>query len=213
MEIFAIVPVKRFENGKSRLATLLTIAERIKLCELLLCDTLGTLKKTSMISEVIVVSSDMHAEKIAEMYDAKFLKQNNDSGVNEAVAFADDYCSEARAAATIVIPQDLPLLLPEDIDMMCRFSEDYKKCLVICPSLRYDGSNALLRKPALLLQTQYDNNSYQTHLKLANELGVNVMIVLSQRIMLDLDTAEDVQNLIKESSTHKSVMYLKSRVQ
>jgi hypothetical protein len=42
---------------------------------------------------------------------------------------------------------------------------------------------------------------------------VNVKVVLSQRIMMDLDTAEDIQNLIKESSTHKSVMYLKSKVQ
>ena len=213
MKIFAIVPVKRFENGKSRLAKVLSSAERIKLCELLLYDTLDTLKKTSMISEVIVVSSDVRAEKIAKKYDIKFLKENTDSGVNAAVAFADDYCSEARATATIVIPQDLPLLLPEDIDRMCEFATEYEKCLVICPSLRFDGSNALLRKPSMLLRTHYDNNSYQTHLKVARELGVNIKVVLSQRIMIDLDTVEDVQNLIKESSTHKAVKYLKSTVQ
>jgi hypothetical protein len=42
---------------------------------------------------------------------------------------------------------------------------------------------------------------------------VNIKVVLSQRIMIDLDTVEDVQNLIKESSTHKAVKYLKSTVQ
>ncbi|HET7344654.1 MAG TPA: NTP transferase domain-containing protein, partial [Nitrososphaeraceae archaeon] len=155
MKIFAIVPVKRFENGKSRLAKVLSSADRIKLCELLLYDTLNTLKKASMISEVIVVSSDIRAWKIAKRYDVKFLKENTDSGVNGAVAFADDYCSEARATATIVIPQDLPLLLPEDIDRICESAREYEKCLVICPSLRYDGSNALLRKPSMLLQTHY----------------------------------------------------------
>jgi 2-phospho-L-lactate guanylyltransferase (CobY/MobA/RfbA family) len=72
LKIFAIVPVKRLENGKSRLATFLSSTERIKLCELLLKDTLSTLKKTSRISEVIVVSSDVQAEKIAKRYDAKF---------------------------------------------------------------------------------------------------------------------------------------------
>lgn len=212
MKIFAIVPVKRLENGKSRLATFLSSTERIKLCELLLKDTLSTLKKTSRISEVIVVSSDVQAEKIAKRYDAKFLKEDKDSGVNEAVAFADGYCSEARATATLVIPQDLPLLLPEDIDRICESAEGYEKCLVICPSLRYDGSNALLRKPSLLLQTHYENNSYQTHLKLAREIGANVNVILSRRIMTDLDTVEDVQNLIKESSIHKAVMYLRSMV-
>lgn len=212
MKIFAIVPVKRLENGKSRLATFLSSTERIKLCELLLKDTLSTLKKTSRISEVIVVSSDVQAEKIAKRYDAKFLKEDKDSGVNEAVAFADGYCSEARATATLVIPQDLPLLLPEDIDRICESAEGYEKCLVICPSLRYDGSNALLRKPSLLLQTHYENNSYQTHLKLARDIGANVNVILSRRIMTDLDTVEDVQNLIKESSIHKAVMYLRSMV-
>lgn len=212
MKIFAIVPVKRLENGKSRLATFLSSTERIKLCELLLKDTLSTLKKTSRISEVIVVSSDVQAEKIAKRYDAKFLKEDKDSGVNEAVAFADRYCSEARATATLVIPQDLPLLLPEDIDRICESAEGYEKCLVICPSLRYDGSNALLRKPSLLLQTHYENNSYQTHLKLARDIGANVNVILSRRIMTDLDTVEDVQNLIKESSIHKAVMYLRSMV-
>jgi 2-phospho-L-lactate guanylyltransferase len=212
LKIFAIVPVKRLENGKSRLATFLSSTERIKLCELLLKDTLSTLKKTSRISEVIVVSSDVQAEKIAKRYDAKFLKEDKDSGVNEAVAFADGYCSEARATATLVIPQDLPLLLPEDIDRICESAEGYEKCLVICPSLRYDGSNALLRKPSLLLQTHYENNSYQTHLKLARDIGANVNVILSRRIMTDLDTVEDVQNLIKESSIHKAVMYLRSMV-
>jgi 2-phospho-L-lactate guanylyltransferase len=212
LKIFAIVPVKRLENGKSRLATFLSSTERIKLCELLLKDTLSTLKKTSRISEVIVVSSDVLAEKIAKRYDAKFLKEDKDSGVNEAVAFADGYCSEARATATLVIPQDLPLLLPEDIDRICESAEGYEKCLVICPSLRYDGSNALLRKPSLLLQTHYENNSYQTHLKLARDIGANVNVILSRRIMTDLDTVEDVQNLIKESSIHKAVMYLRSMV-
>jgi 2-phospho-L-lactate guanylyltransferase len=212
LKIFAIVPVKRLENGKSRLATFLSSTERIKLCELLLKDTLSTLKKTSRISEVIVVSSDVQAEKIAKRYDAKFLKEDKDSGVNEAVAFADGYCSEARATATLVIPQDLPLLLPEDIDRICESAEGYEKCLVICPSLRYDGSNALLRKPSLLLQTHYENNSYQTHLKIARDIGANVNVILSRRIMTDLDTVEDVQNLIKESSIHKAVMYLRSMV-
>jgi 2-phospho-L-lactate/phosphoenolpyruvate guanylyltransferase len=111
-----------------------------------------------------------------------------------------------------VIPQDLPLLLPEDIDRICESAEGYEKCLVICPSLRYDGSNALLRKPSLLLQTHYENNSYQTHLKLARDIGANVNVILSRRIMTDLDTVEDVQNLIKESSIHKAVMYLRSMV-
>jgi 2-phospho-L-lactate guanylyltransferase len=152
LKVFAIVPVKNFISGKSRLASLLSVEERIKLSKLFLDCTLKTLTNTSVISKVVVVSSDKRAEAIAKMYDAKFLQEKKDQGVNAAVALADVYISEYDVDATIVIPQDLPLLLPEDIENMCTSAQEHEKCLVICPSLRFDGSNALLRRPPLLKQ-------------------------------------------------------------
>ena len=78
MKVFAIVPVKNFESGKSRLASLLTVEERIKLSKLFLDCTLNTLTNTSVISNVVVVSSDKRAEAIAKIYDAKFLQEKKD---------------------------------------------------------------------------------------------------------------------------------------
>ena len=210
MKIFAIVPVKRFEKGKSRLSPLLNIDERKKLSELLLDDTLSILLRTTAICEVIVVSSDNRAKEIAERFGAKYLKENKDSGVNKAVALADSYSSQSGAEATLVIPQDLPLLRPEDIDIMCEAAEEHERCLIICPSLKYDGTNALLRRPSSLLKTHYDNNSYNMHVKIARKIGVDTRIFLSRRIMIDIDTIEDIENLLKESSRSRAIAYIKS---
>ena len=110
------VPVKNFERGKSRLASLLTVKERIKLSELFLDNTLNTLTKTPVISQSVIISSDKRAEEIVKKYDAIFLGEKKDKGVNAAVALADTHISEYAVDASIVIPQDLPLLLPEDIE-------------------------------------------------------------------------------------------------
>src|SRR5205823_6153529 len=85
-----------------------------------------------------------------------------DHGVNAAIALADDYSSENGAHATIVIPQDLPLLTPADVNLLCKKAESPERCLIICPSIRFDGSNALLRKPLGLLKTHYDEDSCTT---------------------------------------------------
>ena len=201
--MFAIVPVKNFESGKSRLASLLTVEERVKLSELFLDYTLNTLTNTSAISNVVVVSSDKRAEGIAKIHNAKFLQEKKNQGVNAAVALADVYISEYAVDATIVIPQDLPLLLPEDIERICTSAQEHEKCLVICPSLRFDGSNALLRRPPLLITTNYDNDSYNVHIKKAKASNAIIKIIKTKRIMIDIDTVEDVINLIKINSRNK----------
>jgi 2-phospho-L-lactate/phosphoenolpyruvate guanylyltransferase len=201
--VFAIVPVKNFESGKSRLASLLTVEERVKLSELFLDYTLNTLTNTSAISNVVVVSSDKRAEGIAKIHNAKFLQEKKNQGVNAAVALADVYISEYAVDATIVIPQDLPLLLPEDIERICTSAQEHEKCLVICPSLRFDGSNALLRRPPLLITTNYDNDSYNVHIKKAKASNAIIKIIKTKRIMIDIDTVEDVINLIKINSRNK----------
>jgi 2-phospho-L-lactate guanylyltransferase len=195
--------VKNFESGKSRLASLLTVEERVKLSELFLDYTLNTLTNTSAISKVIVVSSDKRAEGIAKIHNAKFLQEKKNQGVNAAVALADVYISEFAVDATIVIPQDLPLLLPEDIERICTSAQEHEKCLVICPSLRFDGSNALLRRPPLLITTNYDNDSYNVHIKKAKASNAIIKIIKTKRIMTDIDTVEDVINLIKINSRNK----------
>jgi 2-phospho-L-lactate guanylyltransferase len=195
--------VKNFESGKSRLASLLTVEERVKLSELFLDYTLNTLTNTSAISNVVVVSSDKRAEGIAKIHNAKFLQEKKNQGVNAAVALADVYISEYAVDATIVIPQDLPLLLPEDIERICTSAQEHEKCLVICPSLRFDGSNALLRRPPLLITTNYDNDSYNVHIKKAKASNAIIKIIKTKRIMIDIDTVEDVINLIKINSRNK----------
>jgi 2-phospho-L-lactate guanylyltransferase len=211
MKTFAIIPVKKFENSKTRLSPALDADERVQLSSLMLDDTLSVLADVQSLHQLVVVSADRRAEEIAVTYGAKFLHEVNESGVNSAVALADGYCAKEGAGATVVIPQDLPLLDKVDVVMACDLAENEDTCIVICPSLRYDGTNLLLRKPPSVMETYYDRDSYETHIKSAGTRGIPVKLFFSKKLMSDVDTPEDARQLAKEAGSGKTLEFLKSK--
>jgi 2-phospho-L-lactate guanylyltransferase len=214
MKTFAIVPVKRFENAKTRLSSILDTDDRIRLSLLMLEDTLQILSIVNLLTQVITVSADKRVEEIAVKYGANFLLEENERGVNSAVALANSYCMKKKAAdATVVIPHDLPLLDSTDVSKVCELAENESSCIVICPSLRYDGTNMLLRKPPSIIATFYDADSYNMHVKAAIQLGVPVKRFFSKALMHDIDTPEDALEIIKEEETitARSLEFIKSK--
>ena len=213
MKIFAIVPIKKFENAKTRLSSVLGTDDRIHLSLLMLQDTLQTLSVVQSLTQVITVSADKRVEEIALKYGATFLLEEKERGVNSAIALADNYCIKEAADATMVIPHDLPLLDPIDISKACKLAENESRCIVICPSFRYDGTNILLRKPPFIIATFYDADSYNAHIKAATQLGIPVKRLFSKGLMHDIDTPEDASEIIKEqtSVSSRSLEFIKSK--
>ena len=205
MNIYAIVPAKTFARSKKRLAKLLTVDERIKLSEVMLYDVLASVCNCRCISKIIVISKDEHVLSIAREFGTKIVQEEEELGVNAAVALTDSICKDSDAS--IVIPQDLPLILPSDMDMLCS-SAKQKKCVIITPSHRYDGTNALLRKPSNVIRTYYDEDSYEIHVQKAKERKVPVKIVMNRRLMLDLDVPNDITHIMADNSGSRTVSYL-----
>jgi 2-phospho-L-lactate/phosphoenolpyruvate guanylyltransferase len=213
MNVFAIVPVKRFENAKTRLSSVLDTDERIHLSLLMLEDTLHTLSMASSLTKVVIVSSDKRAEELATQHGANFVNEETEDGVNSAVALADRYCIKEAADATLIIPYDLPLLDKSDISKAQELAQKESHCIVICPSHRYDGTNMLLRKPPSVIATFYDSDSYNMHVKAATSRGIAIKYLFSKSLMYDVDTPEDVFRLIKEEmgTAVQSIKFLKSK--
>ena len=128
-------------------------------------------------------------------------------------ALADDYCLLTGTEASIVLPQDLPLLLPQDVVEICQSAKTSEKCMIICPSLRYDGSNALLRKPPILFIQSMITIVTHMHRKEALRVGAHVRVILLERIMKDIDTADDAVSLVGEPGKGGALRYLKQKLQ
>jgi 2-phospho-L-lactate/phosphoenolpyruvate guanylyltransferase len=211
LKVFAIVPVKSFENAKTRLGTFLSTAERVRLSGMLLKRTICILNRTPGIQKILLVSSDNRTKKIALRYGVTFLEEDKESGVNSAINLADKFCVTACADASLILPIDLPLILPEDINIVCKSVLDDDNCIVLCPSYKFDGSNVLLRKPCNIIGTSYDANSYLMHVLEGIRNNVKTKVLFVSRLMIDIDTVRDIRNMLAMNETDNQITrYLKT---
>ena len=194
MKIAAVIPMKSLHSAKSRLSNILTAKQRKNLAMYLLDATIKELKKSSFISEIVIVSNDEAVKNYSCINSLKFIKDSNE-GVNKAVNLADKYCIDNTINANIVIPQDLPFISVKEIDKICKISNKYQKCIIICPSKRFDGTNILFRKPPGVIKTHYDDNSYMNHLKEAFKFKIPIECLDIVKLRFDLDTKEDLLEL------------------
>jgi 2-phospho-L-lactate guanylyltransferase len=178
---------------------------------MLLERTICTLKKVSSIQEILVVSTDSRIREVARKYGVTFLEEFKEAGVNSAVGLADEFCISARADASLVLPIDLPLIFPEDIDIMCKTVPLNDNCVLLCPSYKFDGSNVLLRKPCNIIRASYDENSYLKHVLAGIKNNVNTRILYLNRLMIDIDTVNDIEKMLSISqSDDRITCYLRT---
>ncbi len=190
----AIVPVKTFSKAKKRLN--LEPEKTEILCKLMLEEVLGTISKSDLIEKIALVTKDEAAFSIGKRFGCIEIIDEKESGVNNAVALADEYFLNDGFDATIVFPQDIPLMQPDDIQTLFNFKNS-QKCALVVPSRKFDGTNALFRTPVNLMKTHYDEDSYKIHLSTAEEIPASSALVLIRRIMLDVDEISDLQFISK----------------
>lgn len=189
-----IIPVKKFNESKTRLSSFLDSKERKELTEFLFLDTLEKVHKLKN-SQAIIVSSEKI--KLADKFNNMIIiNENNNNGVNNAIELANKFIENNEFSESIIIPIDLPLLSTSDLKQIIKFSRRFKNGICIVPSQRYDGTNILLRKPNLIIDTFYDNNSFYSHIKATTEKKKVIKIFNFENLMIDLDTIEDIITII-----------------
>lgn len=196
MKIAAIIPVKTFANAKTRLD--LPLNQKEELCEIMLEEIVHTISISPQIDEIIIVTKEEKAKKIGEKYNAKIIIDEKEENVNVAIALSDKYLLENNFHASIVFPQDIPYIKTQDIDFMLNYKM-HPNFVVIVPSRRFDGTNALVRMPTNLMETHYDEDSYKIHMNTAKKHTLNIAMVFVKRIMWDVDNAEDLEFLLEQS--------------
>lgn len=191
--IGAIVPVKTFSRAKTRLD--LPPEKKEKICRIMLESVLDTLARSKEVSKTVMVSKDEDALGIGRKFGAQEIYDNDELGVNNAVKLADSFLQSEGFDATLVLPQDIPLVQAEDIKALLGFILPGRSVIVV-PSRKFDGTNALLRVPVNVMETHYDEDSYKIHLDTAEKRNASSSLVLIRRIMLDVDDHSDLDLIL-----------------
>jgi 2-phospho-L-lactate guanylyltransferase len=207
MSIFTIIPVKMLSKSKSRLSDVLSLDERQMLTLSMFEDVLRSVTNSQVIDKVVVISPDQAVSKIAKSYDVDVITEKTSRGMNPAVREAIEYSSRKGAQKVLVIPADIPLVAPRDLEEIVSLGKDVS--VVISPSKSEKGTNALLLSPPDIIPTSYGQNSFKLHIDAAVKRGIPVEIYRSKRVALDIDRPEDLIdfiNLKPATLSYKSLM-------
>lgn len=196
--IVAVVPMRSFADGKSRLAGAMGPAERERLVRLMFEHVIETVRRSNVIDRILVISPD--SEVLASASDmgaavTPILQPAERPGLNAAVTLGRDMALECDASGMLVLFGDLPVLQPDDVRSLVRRDAP----VVIATDRHGTGSNALMLRLGSRASEQfsfaYGPQSRQRHLDEAERLGLDAVTAISAGTAIDLDTVDDIERL------------------
>ncbi len=197
MTLWAVVPVKPFRHGKSRLSPVLSEDERVVLNRGLLENSLEVLNSIAEIEHILVVSHDPYVLAISRNYRALTFQESGQMGLNIALQEAARVVKSYKANSLLILPADLPLLDPQDIRTMVTYVRE-PPVVVIAPDRHQDGTNALILSPIGCIPFAYGNGSFARHSELAQKAGVRLEICSLPSLSIDIDLPEDLELVRKK---------------
>ena len=201
-EIYAIIPVTKFKNAKTRLSPFLSEEERENLLKVMLRDVSDTLKK--YVDKIFVISHDRDVLSYAESLNINTILENDNSNLNKALTQAMKYC-KGKCKKIIIVPSDIPLIGKTNVKMLIDASKSLD--FIIVPS-KGGGTNMIIMKP-MAIRTQFEGFSYKKHLEVSKKKKLNPQVHDSFFMALDVNTTEDLGEIMIHGMNTHTREYLK----
>ena len=205
--VWAVVPVKRFDQAKQRLSGVLDSAGRAALAAAMLGDVLEQLSGTAGLTGVLVVTSDTEATTIAGGFGAAVLNDPADSGVNDAVAYGLSKLGSLGASGAIIVPGDIPFVTSEELSSVLAALE--QTSVVLTPATRDGGTNILGLSPPDVIEPAFGLESFARHRSVAHAL--QPVVILLEGAGRDIDVPADLAlgpASAKSGSGARTIAYL-----
>jgi 2-phospho-L-lactate guanylyltransferase len=212
MCVWAIIPVKPLKNAKSRLAGVLSPDQRYEFAQAMLRHVLEVATSLPGIAGTLVVSRDTKVLAIAREAGAKTVQESGAPELNTALTRATEVVRTWGCETILILPADLPLITGEDIINMVDLGTDAPS-VVIATDRDADGTNALLIQPPGVIPFAFGPGSFQRHIDLAHEAGIEAKVYHSTCLSLDIDLPIDLERfnrLVKQNEQHRFLPILES---
>jgi len=204
-----LIPVKDFANAKQRLASVLDSAERRKLAQAMLEDVLQAVRSWAQRPPVAVVTSAASARRLAQRFAFEVIEDTRNEGETEAIALGTRVCEARAAPYTLVIPGDIPLVEPSELQAIVTAAPDGAEGSVLVPATDERGTNAALRKPAGVFPLTFGEYSFQPHLRAARASGKPCVVLRLPGVELDVDSPADLALLIASETRTRTQKLLR----
>jgi 2-phospho-L-lactate/phosphoenolpyruvate guanylyltransferase len=193
--VAAILPAKRFEEAKQRLAPAFQLGNRRALIESMFSDAMLAIKRVPSIDQVFVVTSDPVASQIAAGHDAIVI-EDTASSHSEATQLGISRALAMGATRALLVPGDCPLLDPAELEQLIARPVPERSVLIV-PDRHGEGTNALLLTPPNVMAPSFGEGSRQRHTDMAVAQGAVPEVIGLSSLALDVDTPEDLEELLE----------------
>jgi 2-phospho-L-lactate guanylyltransferase len=205
-----LIPVKGFTTAKQRLTPVLNGEERSILARAMLEDVLRALADCSDRSPAALITSDPDAREAAARYGFGIIDDRKASGETGAVAIAARDCIERGVTSILVIPGDVPLVTAGEVCAVLEAlpAPNDEPGVVLVPAHDGRGTNAALLRPPGLFGLCFGNDSFEPHLRAAQEATPLCKVLELPGIGLDVDNPADLERLLRVETRTQSQMLL-----
>ena len=205
--IWAVLPVKNFDDAKQRLAEILNRRERRQLAEKMLEDVLTALLHTPNLAGVLVVTRDPTAKELASSHGAQVLIEPENKGQSAAVTRAAEALAAESVAGILTVPGDIPLVTTAEISGVLK-CHGPASAMTIVPAWDRRGSNCIVCSPPDLIPFRFGLDSFQPHLSSAKNLGIEPDVTPLPGIGLDVDGPVEISMLLEKPTVSRAQAFL-----
>jgi len=194
--LWAIVPVKRLEFAKQRLAAALG-AHREEFARLLALRTVDTLRRSGRFTGILVVTSDARAAQCVQAAGATVV-DDGDRSLNESYSLGLAVAAECGADVCVLMPADLATLTPQGVDDIVSQFERARRgadaqITGLVRSKDGSGTNMVLLDQSQPFSPAFGSGSFDAHMRALKGRGRELA---GGEAAFDIDTIDDLQTLV-----------------
>ena len=205
--MWVVIPVKRLEHSKLRLAGVLTPDQRQQLSLCMLEDILDTLVGSAVVGGVTVVSCDTDVIELARAKGVDVLDTGTDGGYAADVLKGIEYISDKSSDKTLITPADVPELEERDLVYLDRV---HRSGVTLCPAANDGGTNGLVFTPPLVMDLKYGENSFEEFRTEAEQRRIPLNVAKPAGLARDVDRSDDLLALRSQPAGNRTWRYLSS---
>lgn len=195
-----VLPVKRFDAAKQRLAAGIDEERRRELAGAMVADVLEAIGNARTVERIIVVSGDPIAQELAAEAGAEVVPDPEDAGHVQAAQAGIARAEVEGAERVVLLAGDCPLLDPRELDRL--LTGVPSRYVGIVPDRHGTGTNALVLSPPNAIEPAFGEGSKARHVEAARQADTPFGIEELPSMELDLDTPADVIALTRELEAH-----------
>mgnify|MGYP001357008748 CR=1 FL=1 len=197
--IVAVIPIRSFSDGKTRLSHLLSPLERRRLIEEMFERVVSAVRASGAVARIGIVSPDSEVLSASGRMGNNVFAIRQDPGrpgLNEAANLGREWAGSIGADAMLVLFGDLPLITPADVQSLVRRDAP----VVIATDRHGAGTNGLMLRlggasGGQAFRFSYGPASRRGHVEGGDRLGLEQITAIGIGTAFDLDTVDDLERL------------------